>query len=176
MSTTAGRGASARWIRAVLGAAGVAALGYGLAGLLGDPYVHRPLAVAGWALGAVVLHDGLWVPLLLLGGRLTGRLPGRARGPVRAGLLVAAALTAVAAPVLLRRTQHRGNVSLLPLDYPGGWLLCLGAVAAVTGATLLLRGVRRRVSPRRGGAPPFAAARRSGPRTPGSRGPGRGSG
>ncbi|MFF4651508.1 hypothetical protein [Streptomyces sp. NPDC001380] len=121
--------------------------------MLGDPYVHEPLGVVRWAVAAVVLHDGVWVPLVLLAGLATGRLlPPGLRGPVRAGLLTATALTAVALPVLLRSGEDHGNPSLLPLDYLRGWLVCLAAVAAATAAAVLLRAVRRRGAARRGAA------------------------
>jgi hypothetical protein len=133
-----------RLLRAVAGTAGAAALGYGCYGLLTDRFVQDPAAVGRWAAGAVLLHDGVWAPVLLATGPAVGRLgPEWVRGPVRTGLLVAAAVTVVALPVLVRRDAHHGNSSLLPLDYPRGWLLCLAAVAVATGAAVLLRGVVR---------------------------------
>ncbi|GHE54764.1 hypothetical protein [Streptomyces capitiformicae] len=127
--------------RVLAGAAGVALMGVG-ASLLLD--VRDLTGVLVWLGGAVVLHDVVIAPVVLLVGLVLVR--GGARGPVRGALLVAGAMTAVALPVLLRPGKP-ANSSVLPLDYPRNWLLALAAVAAVT--TLLaavrgIRGIRRR--------------------------------
>ncbi|MGV9270567.1 hypothetical protein ACWDRR_38670 [Kitasatospora sp. NPDC003701] len=117
-------------VRALLLAAGLALTGYGLSGLLGDAYITDPLDVLVWAVGGLVLHDGLWVPLVcLLGAFLV-------RGPVLRGwLVVAAAVTAVGLPAVLRADDDHDNPSLLPLPYLRNWLLVLAATA---GLALLL--------------------------------------
>ncbi|MEE1782077.1 hypothetical protein PUR71_03890 [Streptomyces sp. SP17BM10] len=123
-----------RWLRAVLLLGGLALLGFGLSGLLADSYITDPLDVLVWAVGAVVLHDGLWLPLLcLVGARY-------ARGPVlRAWLVVAAAVTAVGLPAVLRDGTNHGNPSVLPLPYGRNLLLVLTATAAVALLVALVR-------------------------------------
>ncbi|MGW2253403.1 hypothetical protein ACWCXH_24875 [Kitasatospora sp. NPDC001660] len=124
-----------RRLRAALLLGGLALLGYGLSGLLADSYITAPLDVLVWAVGAAVLHDGLWVPLLCLIGTR------HARGPVlRAWLVVAAAVTAVGLPAVLRGGTDHGNPSLLPLPYLRNLLLVLAATA---GIALLIALARR---------------------------------
>ncbi|MCQ4079808.1 hypothetical protein NGB36_04180 [Streptomyces sp. RB6PN25] len=111
--------------RVVAGALGLAGIGTGLAVLLTDPHVRDPLDVAVWLVAALLLHDAVLVPLVLLVGAAL-----RARGPLRGGLIVGGCLTAVALPAVLRPGPV--PVSLLPLDYVRNWLFALGAVAVVT--------------------------------------------
>jgi hypothetical protein len=110
--------------------------------LLGD--VRDLAGVLVWLGGAVVLHDAVIGPLVLLAGLVVVR--GRARGPVRGALVVAGALTVVALPVLLR-PGRTANSSVLPLDYPRNWLIALAVVAAVTALVLAARGLTRRRRP-----------------------------
>lgn len=118
-------------------AAGLALSGMGVDLLLD---VRDLTGVLVWLGGAVVLHDALIAPVVLLIGWVLVR--GGVRGPVRGALLVAGALTAVALPVLLRPGKP-ANSSVVPLDYPRNWLLALVAVAAVTALLLTARGTRR---------------------------------
>ncbi|WP_181794028.1 hypothetical protein [Streptomyces sp. WELS2] len=120
--------------RFLVGAAGVAVMGVGVSLLLD---VRDLAGVLVWLGGAVVLHDAVIAPLVLLAGLL---VRGGVRGPVRGALIVAGALTVVALPVLLR-PGPRANSSVLPLDYPRNWLIAMVAVGAVT---VLWVAVRRR--------------------------------
>ncbi|MFF3597160.1 hypothetical protein [Kitasatospora indigofera] len=136
----------ARLLRTGTALAGLALMAYGLYGLLDDRYITDPLDVLVWAVGGLVLHDGLWVPLVcLVGARF-------ARGPVlRAWLIVAAALTAVGLPAVLRAGDDHGNPTLLPLPYLRNYLLTLAATAAVAllgaAAVAVRRRRRRRAGP-----------------------------
>ena len=124
-------------LRVTAGAAGVAFMGVG-ALLLMD--VGDLTDVLVWLGGAVVLHDAVIAPMVLLAGLVLVR--GGARGLVRGALLVAGALTAVALPVLLR-PGRTANSSVLPLDYPRNWLIALVAVATVAALWTAARGVLR---------------------------------
>ncbi|MFF5437591.1 hypothetical protein [Streptomyces achromogenes] len=119
--------------RFLVGAAGVAVMGVGVSLLLD---VRDLAGVLVWLGGALVVHDVVIAPLVLLAGML---VRGGVRGPVRGALIVAGALTVVALPVLLR-PGPRTNSSVLPLDYPRNWLI---AMVAVTAVTLLWAAVRR---------------------------------
>jgi hypothetical protein len=121
--------------RALAGAAGLALMGVG-AFLLDLPGL---MGVLGWLGGALLLHDALIAPLVLLAGLV---VRGSVRGPVRGALLVGGALTAVALPPLLR-PGSKANPSVLPLDYPRNWLLTLVAVATVTAFVLAARAFGR---------------------------------
>lgn len=132
--------------RLLLGALGLAAMGVGLSVLLTDPFIHQPLYVLEWLAGAVVLHDGVLVPVVLGLGALL-----RPRGAARAGLLAGACVTAVALPVLF--APRTANPTVLPLDYPRDVLIVLAAIATLTalasGWTALRSRHRRRAA--RGG-------------------------
>ncbi|MFJ9950230.1 hypothetical protein [Kitasatospora sp. NPDC091207] len=134
-------------IRALLMTAGLALIGYGLYGMLGDPYLTDPSAVLVWAVGGLVIHDGLWVPLVCLLGALL------VRGPVLRGwLVVAAAVTAVGLPAVLRADDDHGNASLLPLPYLRNWLLVLAATAGLALLVAFAGRWRRRGRARRRGS------------------------
>ncbi|MFI1307664.1 hypothetical protein [Streptomyces sioyaensis] len=124
-------------LRVVAGAAGVALMGVGVS-LVTD--IRDPLDVLVWLGGAVLLHDAVIAPFVLLAGWVLVR--GGGRGPVRGALLVAGALTTVALPVLLRPGKT-ANASVLPLDYPRNWLIAVVTVAAVTVLWLGARGFGR---------------------------------
>ncbi|PBC71030.1 hypothetical protein BX265_5598 [Streptomyces sp. TLI_235] len=132
-----------RVLRTAAVAAGAAMIGYGVYGLLAEPYIGDPLGVLRWAVGGLLLHDGLWLPLVCAAGAVAVR--GTA---VRAALAVAAAVTAVALPVVLRANDDHGNPSVLPLPYLRNWLLTLAVIALATTAAALLRRHRRRRGPR----------------------------
>jgi hypothetical protein len=134
-----------RW---VIGALGVVAMGIGLTIMLTDPYIRDPLDVGLWLAGAVVLHDGVLVPVVLAIGVALRRLP--VRGVLRGGLIVAGALTAVALPELLD-PEAPANPSVRPLDYMRNWVIALAVVAAVTALAMGVQAVRaRRASGRAG--------------------------
>ncbi|GAB1332443.1 hypothetical protein [Streptomyces sennicomposti] len=138
-------GAGAGPARVLAGAAGVALMGTGVALLLD---VRDLTGVLVWLAAAPAAHDALVAPLVLLAGLALTRggvrgKRGGVRGPVRGGLLVAGALTAVALPPLLRPGAP-ANSSVLPLDYLWNWLLALAGVAAVTTALIAVRHFGRR--------------------------------
>ncbi|QNP75500.1 hypothetical protein IAG44_00440 [Streptomyces roseirectus] len=89
-----------------------------------------------WLGAAVVLHDGVVVPLVLAVGAVVGR------GVVRGALVVAGAVTVVASPVLLR-PGRTANPSVLPLDYGRNWVLAMVAVGVVAGVWSGVRWLRR---------------------------------
>jgi hypothetical protein len=117
-------------------AGGLALIGFGVSGLLREPYLAgHQVQVLLWGAGGIVLHDGVWVPFLLLVGAVLARVvPARVRGPVVVGLITAAGITAVGLPAAIRENQHNGNTTLLPLPYLRNWLLLLAAVAVLTAA------------------------------------------
>ncbi|MFE1320518.1 hypothetical protein [Kitasatospora phosalacinea] len=135
-----------RALRGALLLGGLALLTCGLVGLLTDPYVTGPLGVLLWAAALVVLHDGLWLPLVCaLGAAATGR-------PVLRGwLVVVAAVGAVAVPAVLRAGDDHGNPTLLPLPYLRNWLLFLAVSATAAALTAAVRRARRTGRARRAG-------------------------
>ncbi len=123
-----------------LGALGVAAVLFGLRGLVfGGVATNWPVPAV-WLVAGVLAHDLLVVPVAAASGWVLGRLvPAPARPAVRGGLLVAAVVTAVAVPVLAGKGDPR-NPSLTPLDYPRNYALVLVAIVLVTAALAVLGG------------------------------------
>ena len=116
-----------RTCRVLMVLIGTGVIGYGLYRLLTDPQIDDPLSILVWAAGAVALHDGLWLPIVcLIGARVARDIV------LRSGLIVAASLTAVALPAVLREHSDQGNPTLLPLPYQRNLLLLLGSCAVIT--------------------------------------------
>ncbi|MFD9561136.1 hypothetical protein [Streptomyces sp. NPDC059994] len=131
--------------RYAVGALGVATMGLGVSLV----WAQSPWDVAVWLVGAIVLHDGLIAPLVLLVGLGVAAARPGVRGPLRAALVTAGCLTAIALPDILRPGPHN-NATVLPLDYVRNWLVLLGVVAIATGLVLVVRRVQagRRRGPR----------------------------
>lgn len=132
-----------RILRYGLGAAGVAAMAFGIDTLLTDPTVRDWRGVVRWLVLALLLHDGVLAPATLLLGLAAGA---RWRARLRWPLLVAGSLTAVALPVLLRPLPT-ANPSVLPLDYVRGWAVSVGTVVTVAVCWGLARRVLRSRAP-----------------------------
>ncbi len=138
--------------RLALGAAGLAAAGYGVLRLLGTGR-QNVLATVPWLLGVVLAHDAVLAPLVLAtvaGG--VALLPSWARAPAAGVLVVLGSTTLLAVPVLGRFGAKPDNPTLLDRDYVGGWAVLAGIV--VLGG-VVAAGLARRS--RRG--PPGSAGR-----------------
>ncbi|MEV7597193.1 hypothetical protein AB0O91_07340 [Kitasatospora sp. NPDC089797] len=135
-----------RVLRAAALSAGLAATGFGLYGLLSDPFVTAPAGVLWWAVGALVLHDGLWLPVVCLTGALVAAAGPERPAVLRGWLIVAAAVTAVGLPAVALAGRNTGNPTLLPSPYLRNWLLLLAGTAAlaVVVPALVARARRRR--------------------------------
>ncbi|GAA1863406.1 hypothetical protein [Actinomadura bangladeshensis] len=125
--------------------AGLALIGLGLRGVIGDVPAAR---WAAWFAGPAVLHDAVLVPLVLAAGVATGRLPGRYRRIARAALVTAACVTAVALPLVLGYGRRADEPSRLPLPYGRNLAIVVAAIAALAAAAAAAR---------------FIAGRRRGP-------------
>jgi hypothetical protein len=123
--------------RIVLGLAGAGLIGYGLLGL---PTQLGPAQLVGlltWMALAVLLHDGVIVPLSTLAGAGLTRTGSRLR-PVSAAVLRAALMTgavvSLIAGILLMAQSEARNISALEGDYAGNllrfWAVLLTAAAA----------------------------------------------
>ncbi|MGW0661425.1 hypothetical protein [Streptodolium elevatio] len=133
-----------RVFRLLLGAVGLAGIGYGIAGLLDQPAYVDKWAVLRWLVGGLLLHDIVFAGLVFGTGWLVMRmLPGRGPAPwvrrtLLGGLAVGAAATLIALPALVRPWPPP-NPSVLPLDYGRNLALIWGAVLAVTGMVIGVR-------------------------------------
>jgi hypothetical protein len=114
-------------LRYGLGAVGLAGMGFGATQLVTNPQISGWTGVVEWLAGAVVLHDGVLAPAVIVLGALLGS---RWRRRLRWPFVVAGCLTVVALPVLLRPGPTT-NPSVLPLDYPRGLAIAVGTVVAL---------------------------------------------
>ncbi len=142
-SPTARKGA-----RLALGAGGVAVLGYGLLGLPTQLGPEQLLGLLTWMAVAVLLHDGVLVPLSTLAGagltRAGSKLRPSSAAVVRGALLTGAVVTLVAG-ILLKAQSVARSATVLEADYAMHlvWFwaaLALGCAAAVV---ILERRARR---------------------------------
>jgi hypothetical protein len=130
-------------------AVGTAVMAYGIVGLLGASAVTRPRNFATWFLGAGIVHDAVFAPLVVLVGWLTLRVvPGIARNPVRVALGFSVLLVAVTWPLVRRWGARSANPSLLPLDYGRNVVVGLVLIWLVTAAVVVIRLTRARSSSR----------------------------
>jgi hypothetical protein len=130
-------------------AIGTVLMVYGAVGLLGASAVTRPRNFATWFLGAGIVHDAVFAPLVVLVGWLTLRLvPRIARNPVRVALGFSVLLVATTWPLVRRWGARSANPSLLPLDYGRNVVLGLVLIWLVTAAIVVIRLTRARSSTR----------------------------
>ena len=128
-----------RAIRLVVGAAGVAGVLWG-AWLLSDDGSERLLSAALWLAGAVVLHDAVLAPVVVLLGVLATRwLPPRHRAVVAIAFLVWGTLTVAVANVLAGVGGKPDMESLLNRPYVSAWLVLTGAIVAGVSAFVMIR-------------------------------------
>lgn len=128
-----------RWQTAFI-AVGVLVIGLGGVVLLLDVNPARYLGIALWFAGALVLHDAVLAPIVL-GAHLLLRRAGR-RLPLSAvlilqgALVVAALVTAIAVPQILKQGIGSANPTILPLDYAGNLVLFHAGLALITAAAI----------------------------------------
>jgi hypothetical protein len=141
--TRTARPAATAWTRRVLVAVGVLCAGYGIVGLLTDPSVALP-NYARYTITVLLGHDLLVMPAaIVVGAVLTRWLPTWAKATVQGALLVTAAVTVVALPLVLGYGRRADDPSALPRDYHRGYLLCLAVIWLATAALLVWRARRR---------------------------------
>ena len=126
-------------VRIGLGVAGIGVIGYGLLGLPTQLGPSQLLGLLTWLAAAVLLHDGVIVPLSTLAGAGLTRL-GFGLRPVSAavlrGALMTGAVVTLITEILLKAQSVARNTSVLEADYAGHLLwfwtiLTLSAAAAI---------------------------------------------
>ena len=139
-----------RALRAVLLAAGVAAAAYGVWRLL-DLGSENTRATVTWLVGGVVLHDGVFAPLVLVAGLVAVRLvPRRHLAPVVVVLVVLVPVTLAGIPELGRLGARADRPTLLDRDYWLGWWVMVTLVVATVAVGAAIA-ARRRMLDARGG-------------------------
>jgi hypothetical protein len=131
-------------MRALLAAAGLALVGYGLYGWLDAPAGELRGRLL-FAAVALVAHDFVVVPLVLAAAALVTRfVAAPARRPVATALAAAAAVSAVALPFVIGAGRIADNSSAFPQHYGRGLLLLLAAIALGAAAWTAARLFRAR--------------------------------
>lgn len=134
MSTSEARTSSAPggrsfWVAAAIGG-GVMA--FGVAGLVRHRAQTMPGSWAEFLVGGLLIHDGLWAPVVGMSSLvLTRRLPAWLRPTVQGALIVSVACVLVTIPALTGRGRLPTNPSILPNDYGPNLALVLALVWCV---------------------------------------------
>jgi hypothetical protein len=134
-----------RIARIALAVAGIVLVLYGAGRILVS--VPPPLLVllGAWLVGAVLVQHGVVSPLVVaVGWGLRRTVPDRGRRYLQAGLVVAALVTVVALPLIVRQGRRPSAEALLLADYGANYLLLLGLVAGVTLVAYAVRVARDR--------------------------------
>lgn len=119
---------------------GAVLLGIGGVVLLNDVDPARYAGLAAWLLGALVIHDGI-VAFAVLGVSIAMRRAGR-RIPlpvilmVQGALVIAAIVTALVLPEIMKKAIGTANPTILPLDYGANLLLFYAGLALVTAVAI----------------------------------------
>jgi hypothetical protein len=117
------------WLRRTLYAAGVAAMAYGIVGLLLAPRGPSLVAWLRFWVGGVVVHDVVIAALTAFVSAAVVRLvPPPARTYMLAGAVISGVLLVVALPLVLGFGRSPDVPSALPLNYGRGLLVTLAAV------------------------------------------------
>lgn len=95
-----------------------------------------------WLGAAIVLHDGVLVPVVLAVGWLVVKSPFSAA--LRGGLLTASCLTLIALPMMLRAGKTANN-TVLPMNYVANWAIVLAVTVVATGGVALFSHRRTRL-------------------------------
>lgn len=130
--------------RGVVGVAGLGMCAFGILQFIDrtSPGPQDIIDVLVWLGGAIALHDGILVPVVLAVGWLVVKSPFSAA--LRGGLLTASCLTLIALPMMLRAGKTANN-TVLPLNYVANWVIVLAATVVATGGVALFSHRRSRL-------------------------------
>ena len=136
----------------------IALIAIGLAGLFAGAVIlvqkERPdqiLGVIVWIGAAIIVHDGILSPLLLLVDvwmrRAGRRIPYAVLAIIQGGVVVGAIMSMLVLPEIYKKSIGSKNPTILPLDYGLNLALFWAAVAVLTAAACALYLRRARTAP-----------------------------
>ena len=131
-------------LRIGLGAVGGLLLASGAFRLLHGLPLPTLLVLGGWLLAALVVHHGLLSPAVLAAGAAVRGIPDRARGFVQAALIMVAAVTVIAIPLIIRQFSQPASKAMLLQHYGGNLALLVGIIALATLIAYAIRVARDR--------------------------------
>ncbi len=124
---------------------GWAVIGFAVRGLLQQRALTTPVNFAVYVVGGAVVHDGVWIPIVLLAGvGLSRILPAGARRPVLWAAATSGVLTLIAWPFVRGYGRRPDNPSLLPRNYERGLLAYLAVTWVVALAWIIVSRLRSR--------------------------------
>ena len=137
-----------RAARIVLVGLGAVLVGVGGGSLVAGVPPRQWLGILLWMGGAVVLHDAVFAPLVLVGSRILRRIGARVSwvqvAIVQVALVVGAALTLIAVPGIASQGLGARNPSVLVFAYAPTLAIAWGAIGVLTAALVVGIGFRRR--------------------------------
>jgi hypothetical protein len=135
-------------IRLLLGVVGLVGIAWGARLILINQRTSKPFKLIEWLIGAVILHDGILVPITLtLGAVITVVIPPRARRYVQGALIAIGLVAAVAVLQIYRRGDQEQSLSLLQQDYAAHLALIAGIIVAITAVAYSVRVILDRRQP-----------------------------
>jgi hypothetical protein len=145
--------------RIILIAIGLAGLFFGALILVQKERPDQILGVIVWIGAAIIVHDGILSPLLLLLDvwmrRAGRRIPYAVLAIIQGGIVVGAIMSMLVLPEIYKKSLGTKNPTILPLDYGVNLALFWLAVSVLTAAAcaLYLRRAHTRASGRGRPAP-----------------------
>jgi hypothetical protein len=137
-----------RAARIVLIALGAVLVGVGGGALVAGVPPRQWVGILLWMAGAVVLHDAVFAPLVLVGSRILRRIGARVTwvqvAVVQVALVVGAAFTLVAIPGIAAQGVGARNPTVLVFAYAPTLAALWAALGVVTALIVLAVGLRRR--------------------------------
>ncbi|HEX9697191.1 MAG TPA: hypothetical protein VGB64_12875 [Actinomycetota bacterium] len=128
------------WSGVAIGWAFIAA---GAVGMIAQARFAKPSETALWIAGAVLAHDALVAPIVIVIAHALRRIVApRWLAAAQAGLIGSAIVTIATLPIVLRLGRRADNPSLLPRAYGTGLAVTLAVVWLVM-VTAALRAARR---------------------------------
>lgn len=140
-------------LRIALAVVGLLMIGYGAIRLLHGLPPAMLAVLGGWLLAVLIIHHGVLSPLVLAIGAALRGLPDRGRGFVQGGLITAAAVVAIAIPLIMRQFTQPPAKAMLLQDYRLTVLVLLLIIAGGTCAAYAIRVARDRKTSAPSGPP-----------------------
>lgn len=133
-------------LRIVLGVVGGLLLAYGAGRLLLGLPLATLVVLGTWLLAALLLHHGVLQPLVLAVGAGLRAIPDRVRGFVQAALIMVAAVTVIAVPLIIRQFSQPPSKAMLLQHYELNLTVLVAIVVVSVVIAYVIRGARERTS------------------------------
>ena len=135
-------------IRIVLFGIGAVLVGVGAGALVAGVPPRQWIGILLWMGGAVVLHDAIFAPLVLVGSRLLRRVGARVSwvqvAVVQVALVLGAAITLIAIPGIASQGIGARNPSVLVFPYALHLAIAWAVIGVLTAITVVVIALRRR--------------------------------